>query len=339
LVCAGHGRVPNALWATGKKPVGKEMLSKIHAANQPAMASMEQLLVLKNYSPSTRRTYLVEFAQLLYAIKAIPGKVTPEDLRRYFAWCLQEKQLSANLVHSRINAIKFYYEQVLQREKFYYELPRPKKPVILPKVMGENTVEKLLEAVGTAKHKLMLSLGYGMGLRVSEICGLKLSDIDSDRMQVLIEAAKGKKDRYVNLPQCLLADMHTYYKEYKPVKYLFEGADGHAYSVRSAQHVFQQALHKAGVQKKLGIHSLRHSFATHLLENGTDISIIQQLLGHNDMKTTLRYLHVSKREIGKIESLLDKLQRNKGKQFAFYFRKQLVFNYLQLYTFYLYCVN
>lgn len=149
-----------------------------------------------------------------------------------------------------------------------------------------------------------------MGLRVSEICALKVTDVDSERMQVLVEAAKGKKDRYVNLPQSILDEMRDYYKLHKPQKYLFEGNYGSAYSIRSAQQVFKQCLQKAGINKQVGIHSLRHSFATHLIENGTDISIVQKLLGHNDIKTTLRYLHVSKKEIAKVESPLDKLKRN-----------------------------
>ncbi len=298
-----------------RSPVGKEALLKIAAVNRPALETMEQELILKNYSLSTRKTYLLEFAQLLYVMKDVPvEKLNYERLRNYFAWCLTEQKISANQLHSRINAVKFYFEKILKRENFSYEIPRPKKPLILPKVLGENAVVKLLAAAATEKNKLMLSLCYGMGLRVSEICALKVTDIDSERMQVLIEGAKGKKDRYVNLPQSILHEMRDYYKLYKSKKYLFEGNYGSAYSIRSAQQVFKQSLQKAGVNKKVGIHSLRHSFATHLIENGTDISIVQKLLGHNDIKTTLRYLHVSKKEMAKVESPLDKLKRSTNKE-------------------------
>jgi len=156
---------------------------------------------------------------------------------------------------------------------------------------------------------LLLSLCYGMGLRVSELCNLKITDIDSSRMQVNIVAGKGKKDRYVNLPHSILVALRFYYKQYKPKVYLFEGQYGGKYSIRSAQQVFKQCMQKANINKDIGIHGLRHSFATHLMENGTDISIIQKMLGHNDIKTTLLYTHVSQKSIAKVESPLDKISR------------------------------
>lgn len=151
----------------------------------------------------------------------------------------------------------------------------------------------------------MLKLCYGMGLRVSEIVNLKITDIDSQAMQVFIERAKGKKDRYANLPDSILEQLRAYYTEYKPKKYLFEGQYGEQYSIRSTQQVFKDALKKAKLNKDIGIHGLRHSFATHLLENGTDIKIIQELLGHNDIQTTLRYTHVSDRQLKNVKSPLD----------------------------------
>lgn len=296
-----------------RSPAGKDVLMQVHEINKPCLAQMEQLLILKNYSASTKKTYLVEFAQLLYILKERSANdLSYADLRKYFAWCLNLKKLSANQVHSRMNAVKFYYEQILKMDKFYEEIPRPKKPFLLPKVLGEKTVIKLLAAADNMKHKLLLSLCYGMGLRVSEICAVKIEDIDSDRMQVSIVAAKGKKDRYVNLPASILIALRAYYVLYKPVVYLFEGQYGGPYSVRSAQKVFKASLAKAGINKDVGIHSLRHSFATHLLEAGTDISLIQKLLGHNDIKTTLIYTHVSNKTVTNIESPLDRIARGKG---------------------------
>ena len=183
--------------------------------------------------------------------------------------------------------------------------PRPKKPSILPKVIGTKDIKKLFDVTQNLKHNLMLKLCYGMGLRVSEIINLKISDIDSGNMQVLIEQSKGKKNRYVNLPESILLQLREYCREYKPKKYLFEGQYGGEYSIRSAQQVFKTAMTKAKINKQIGIHGLRHSFATHLLENGTDIKFIQELLGHNDIKTTLRYTHVSKQTIKNIKSPLD----------------------------------
>lgn len=293
-----------------KSAVGKGIILQIDAVNKPAIESMEQLLILKNYSASTQKTYLIEFAQLLYVLKKMPVETMGYDrLRRYFAWCISFHKISANQLHSRINAIKFYFENILHMARFTYEIPRPKKPLLLPKVLGEETVVRLLAAADNTKHKLLLSLCYGMGLRVSEVCALKIVDIDSDRMQVNIVAAKGKKDRYVNLPHSILEDLRIYYKTYRPSIFLFEGQLGDKYSIRSAQQVFKNCLQKAAINKSMGIHGLRHSFATHLMESGTDISIIQKMLGHNDIKTTLIYTHVSKKSIAKVESPLDKIKR------------------------------
>ena len=295
-----------------KSPVGKAVLQKIHPINTEAIEAMEEELILKNYSSSTRKTYLIEFAQLLYILKTtLVNSLGYDELRKYFAWCLREQKISANQLHSRINAVKFYFENILKHDKFFYEIPRPKKPFLLPKVMGEEAVVRLLAAAENPKHKLLLSLCYGMGLRVSEICALKITDIDSDRMQVNIVAAKGKKDRYVNLPASILESLRSYYVSYKPIVYLFEGQFGDKYSVRSAQEVFKQCLKKAAINKAVGIHSLRHSFATHLMEHGTDVSLIQKMLGHNDIKTTLIYTHVSLKTIKNIESPLDKINRKK----------------------------
>lgn len=234
-------------------------------------------------------------------------KLSPERLQSYFLYCAKELKLSENQIHSRMNAIKFYYEQVLRREKMFFNIPRPKKPLLLPKYLNRQEVQKLFEATDNLKHRLILKLCYGMGLRVSEIVNLKIGDIDSQRMQVLVSRGKGKKDRYVNLPETILKELRLYYAAYHPQKYLFEGQYGGAYAVRSAQLVFKDAMQKAGIKKNIGIHGLRHSYATHLLELGTDISLIQKLLGHHDIKTTQIYTHVSQRDLSKVKSPLDRI--------------------------------
>lgn len=288
------------------KPAGKEVLAHIQPENQPAFKTYIETLQLKAYSGSTIRTYRNEFAQLLYLLKAVPvTTLDSEKLRSYFLYCTNTLKLSENTLHSRINAIKFYFEQVLHREKVFFEIPRPKKHAQLPKVISQPEIKKLFEVTKNLKHNLMLKLCYGMGLRVSEIVNLKITDIDSKTMQVFIERAKGKKDRYANLPVSILQLLRSYYKAYKPVKYLFEGQYGEQYSIRSAQQVFNDGMRKAKINKAIGIHGLRHSFATHLLENGTSIIFIQELLGHNDIKTTLRYTHVSQQSLKNIKSPLD----------------------------------
>jgi len=304
-----NNAIRNEIGMTSKTEVGKAVVSQIHPVNQDALKRMHDLLLLKAYSPNTIRTYCLEFSQLLYILKDVHvDTLTPERLRSYLLYCTTKLKLSENLIHSRMNAIKFYFEQVLHRDKFFFEeIPRPKKKSILPKVLSKNDISKIFSKIDNPKHALMLKLCYGMGLRVSEIVKLKITDIDSQRMLVHIESAKGKIDRYVTLPTSILADLRNYYRTYRPKKYLFEGQYGGQYAIRSVQSVFKNAMQKAKINKSVGIHGLRHSYATHLLECGTDMYFIQKLLGHKDIKTTEIYVKVSNRQLGNIKSPLDDL--------------------------------
>ena len=290
------------------KIIGKDALMKISQVNIPEFEKYQNMLVLKGFSPNTIRTYSIEFAQLLYIIKDFPiQNLSADKLQSYFLYCHKILQLSENAIHSRMNAVKFYFEKVLHKEKMFFDIPRPKKPLLLPKALNTIEIQKIIANTDNPKHKLILQLCYGMGLRVSEIVNLKIGDIDSKSMRVLIQQGKGKKDRYVNLPESILEDLRSYYKNFKPKEFLFEGQYGGKYAIRSAQSVFKNAMKKAGIFKTVGIHSLRHSYATHLLEYGTDISLIQKLMGHNDIKTTLNYTHVADRTISNVQSPLDKL--------------------------------
>jgi len=288
-----------------------QLIPAISAVNKHVLPSMKEMLKLKAFSPSTIKTYLNEMAQLLQTIKDIPAdELKPDHLKRYLIHCYEKLGLKENTLHSRINAMKFYYEQVLKREKFFWEIPRPKKQLVLPKVLGEDELARLFNALRNLKHKAMLFTAYSAGLRVSEIAALKIKHIDSGRMQIFIENAKGKKDRYVNLSPILLDVLRVYLKsyKYKPKEYLFESEETKtAYPTRTIQKIFQMAKEKAGIKKEVGIHSLRHSFATHLLEKGTDIKYIKELLGHFNIRTTERYLHVSKKALVNIISPLDDL--------------------------------
>jgi len=282
--------------------------AKIHTVNQSAILKMVELLKLKGYSSNTIKTYQNEFAQFLIALKNNPvNNCDSQKVRSYMLYCYEHLHLTENTLHSRLNALKFYFEQVLHREKFFVEIPRPKKHLILPKTIHQKDIKKMFTITTNLKHNTILKLCYGMGLRLSEIINLKVSDIDSRNMQVFIEKSKGKKDRYVNLPQSILDQLRMYYKVYRPKKFLFEGQDGGQYSARSVQKVFKNALQKAGINKQVGIHSLRHSYATHLLEQGTDIRFIQELLGHNNIKTTLIYTDVTDNSIRNVRSPLDNL--------------------------------
>lgn len=259
------------------KPPAKAVKQRasVSPTNKHVLRLMEQQLKLKAFSPSTIRTYLNEMTQLLIAIKDIPAdELKPEHLKRFLVYCYEQLQLKENTLHSRINAMKFYYEQVLHREKFFWEIPRPKKPLLLPKLLNEKELGKMFNALTNKKHKAMMFTAYSAGLRVSEIVHLKIKDIDSQRMQIFISSAKGKKDRYVNLSPVLLDILRSYIGNYKPKPkiYLFESEHTNtAYPIRTVQQVFSNAKKRAGILKDVGIHSLRHSFATHLLDKGTDI--------------------------------------------------------------------
>ncbi len=297
--------------ASGVTAVNIDRLTGIENSNKHVLPALQQHLQLKAYSSSTIRTYLNEMRQFLQVIKTKPAdEFTSSRLKDYLQYCYVESRLSENTLHSRINALKFYYEQVLGKEKFFWEIPRPKKPLQLPKLLNEEELRKLFNALTNKKHKAMLFTAYSAGLRVSEVADLKLSDIDSKRMQIFIRRAKGKKDRYVNLSPVLLDILRKYIKEYTPApkEFLFESEQTlTAYPARTIQQIFAKARYKAGIKKEVGIHSLRHSFATHLLDKGTDIRYIKDLLGHFDIKTTERYLHVSKQKLVNIISPLDDL--------------------------------
>jgi site-specific recombinase XerD len=279
----------------------------ISTVNLTALQAFTTHLMAKAYSQSTQKTYRNEFVQFLKWLKDKPvNEVSPKELMGYMAWVLEVEKLTENTAHSRLNALKFYFEALLKRERFFYEIPRPKKPIQLPKLLNEDELARLFNALTNKKHKAMLFTVYSAGLRVSEVSKLKLADIDSKRMQILVEAAKGKKDRYVNLSPILRNYISISLP--RPKVFLFESElSGTAYPARTIQTIFSRAKERAGILKEVGIHSLRHSFATHLLDKGVDIRYIKDLLGHFNIKTTERYLHVSKQRLVNIESPLDDL--------------------------------
>lgn len=284
---------------------------RLNANNKEQLQLFLEQLVLKKYSKRTLQTYRNELLQLLQLLgNTNVQDLTPEHLKRYMLYCTLKLQLSENTLHSRLNALKFYFEQVLKRDKFFWEIPRPKKQLQLPKHFNQDEISLIIKAAGNIKHKTMLMLAYGSGLRVSEVVQLKVQDIDSARMCIQIRQAKGKKDRVVRLSPVMLVMLREYWQKVKPARdgYLFEGQyKGEPYSTRSLQLVLAAAKEKAGVLKPGSIHALRHSFATHLLDKGTDVFMIMKLLGHNSVKTTMRYLHVSNRDLLGIISPLDEL--------------------------------
>lgn len=274
--------------------------------------------MLKGYSPATLKTYESEFSQFLQTIKGVSARdFTVKRLKDYFYYCHTTLKLSEATLHSKMNALKFYYEQVLKREHFFWEIPRPKKRMQNPAMFNPDEIAAIIKGTENIKHKAMLMVAYSSGLRVSEVVALKPTDIDSQRMCLRIEQGKGKKDRMVLLSPVLLVMLRAYWLEWKPNPkvWLFEGQKpGTPYSSRSLQQVLHLAKERADIKKKGSIHALRHSFATHLLDKGTDVSMIMKLLGHNDVRTTMRYLHVSNRDLLNVISPLDFLNLENDKK-------------------------
>ncbi len=290
------------------KQIGHKAEAQLYPINQEAYNQFRDALTQKVFAPNTIKTYLNEFSQLLITLKNHSvNSLTTEKLNSYFLYCIKKLKHSENQVYSRMNAVKCYFKLVRKDEKIFEHVIRPKAPQTLPRVLSQNELNKLFAQTQNLKHLLLLKMAYGMGLRVSELINLKVTHIDLDRLQVLVKSAKGKKDRYVNFPKSLCNLYTNYLSAYQPKNYVFEGQFQQQYTTRSAQAVFSSCLKKAGISKSLGIHGLRHSYATHLLEAGTDMALIQKLLGHNNIKTTEVYAKVSQKTLGKIHSPLDRL--------------------------------
>lgn len=219
-----------------------------------------------------------------------------------------ERKLSAAYQSQFINALKLFYLINKNHKLELDKLPRPQQGYKLPKVISEEEVAMLLNVTENVKHKTMLALIYSAGLRRSELLNLKITDIDSKRMMISIRNGKGTKDRNVPLSEVVLIMLRSYYTLYKPKDYLFEGQYGDSYTGRSLELVLKKALKLSGIRKNVTLHMLRHSYATHLLEAGTNLRHIQELLGHKSPATTQIYTHVSKEQLSKITSPLDKLK-------------------------------
>lgn len=265
-------------------------------AHQELLARYCQRIVLKRYSAQTLKSYRLAFqAFLTFHEPRLPLSLSHQEILNYLAGRVAAG-ISESYQNTLINAIKFYYEQVEGQPRQYYTLPRPKRPVLHPKLLAKEEVKALLQHTENAKHRCMLMLAYGLGLRLNEILALLPQDIHSSRMVLYVRGGKGKKDRNLPLSEQLLHWLRDYYRQFRPLTYLFEGQQpGEPYSARSLQLVIKQAAQRAGIQRLVTMHMLRHSYATHLLEAGTDIRFIQELLGHSSIKTTEIYTHVAQR--------------------------------------------
>lgn len=293
--------------STVSQPIANPADSFIPAKFESAVVQLEEELRLKRYSFRTIKSYKNSFRLFLRYYNDIPPEeITEIQIRAYLAHKVKEN-ISESYQNQIINGIKFYYEKVLKQERKTYYLPRPKKPEKLPNVLTEEEVIKFLQAVDNLKHKCMMMLIYSSGLRLSEVVNLRLADVNVAQMLLFVKGGKGKKDRATVLSIKALEMLKEYIKLYNPSDFVFEGQYGGQYSVRAVQNVFTDAKLKSEINPYATVHTLRHSFATHLLENGTPLRYIQELLGHQSIKTTEIYTHITDKGRKNVKSPLDNL--------------------------------
>ncbi len=265
-----------------------------------------ELLKIQRYSANSIKTYKNAIIVFLNALKNYDiYKVDSKLVERFINYKISKENISQSYQRQIIASIKLFYKEILNINLPVEHLYPKRMQYKLPAVLSPDEVKLIISKTENLKHKAILSLIYSAGLRLSEIINLQKSDIDSERMLIIVRQGKGKKDRQVMLSPKVLNLLREYYKIYKPLKWLFEGLDKNQYSPRSVQKIFKNALTASKINKNASVHTLRHSFATHLLEQGTDIRIIQELLGHSSIKTTQIYTHISSTHIKNIKSPFD----------------------------------
>ncbi len=303
-------------WLVEENDKNKARLREIFglAPREPDMVDKEvrqfrEYLQAQRYSENSIRSYTDGLRIFLRAHRGKhPNELSDQDVREFFRKHAYERAKSISWQRLLINAIKLYYSRMSDRKLNLEKLIRPKADKKLPNVLSKADIQLILNVTANQKHKTMLSIIYCCGLRRSEAINLKPEHIDSKRKMLLITNAKGRKDRVAHLPELMIEMLRDYYRKYKPKVYLFEGQEpGVPYSDRSLNEVLRRSVLKAGIRRPVSVHWLRHSFATHLLENGTDIRYIQELLGHKSSKTTEIYTHVSNKKLSEIRSPFEDL--------------------------------
>lgn len=298
--------------ATGSQvlppPLARPRTLPLSPEERVFMEAIEAELTLGGYSPATCKSYRNHLLRYRRYLQREPGATGEEDIRRYLLHMLNEQRVSRAHHNQAVSALKFYYQRVLRQPLVVALLPRPRREHKLPIVLSRSEVMRLFAALDNLKHQALLMLAYSAGLRVSEVVRLKVGDIDVDRGLLRVHRAKGYKDRYTPLSRVALEVVRAYWKIDKPTSWLFPGAhqDGHL-NQRSVQKVLERARGKASLQKHFTMHTLRHSFATHLLEDGTDLRYVQEMLGHSRPETTMIYTHVTQKDVRRIRSPLDNI--------------------------------
>ena len=271
---------------------------------------MSEDLVLKAYSPHTQRAYLRCARHFAKHYMRSPEDMGAQEVRDFLLHLVRDRKASPATLDMYVNALKFLYNITLKRPEAVEGISHPKRPKTLPVILSPEEVLRIFAAIRSVKHKAIIATAYAAGLRISEVCGLRLADIDSQRKRIHVRSGKGKKDRYVMLGESLLDLLRQYYQKARPQgEYLFPGYNPQRPICTTAvSQVLRKVVRQTGLTKKVSMHTLRHCFATHLLEAGTDIRILQVLLGHSSIRTTLRYTHITDRLLQKLVSPLDIIQ-------------------------------
>jgi len=268
---------------------------------------MLQEMQFRNYSDSSIRNYIHGVSRLASFYQCSPAKLTTNQIKAFLHHCVTVNHESVSTINQIISGYRILVVDVLKRNWDPVKIKRPRKNKKLPVIFSSAEIVRFIDSVKNLKHKAIFTIAYSGGLRISEVCSLKPGDIDSDRMQVCIRHGKGKKDRFTLLSEKALETLRVYYRKFRPAEFLFEGrTKGYAISMRTVNTSFTKYIQKSGLNKNLTFHSLRHSFATHLLEQGTNLRIIQQLLGHTSLRCTSVYLHISRFDPKDVKSPFDK---------------------------------
>jgi integrase/recombinase XerD len=270
---------------------------------------MIDAMKLRRYSPRTQESYLAAVSSLAKYYRTAPDQLDFEKIKAYLLHLNVERALSWSTCNVVISAFRFFYSEVLGWEKVSLSLPPRKKPKTLPVILSRRELDRLFACAGAPRNRALLMTTYAAGLRVSEVVKLKLADLDSQRLMIRVEQAKGAKDRYTILSPSLLAELRLYWKLYRPSSWLFPSSRDpqRQMDTGTAQKIYYQAKLRAGLSRGQGIHTLRHCFATHLLEAGLDLRTIQSLMGHASVTTTMRYLQIRSQLLESKQDLLDLL--------------------------------
>lgn len=272
----------------------------------PLRHRMIRVLQLQRKSQHTIKAYVTAVKQLADFHGRSPEDLDYTEVQDFFHHLITERKLAPASINTKLAGVQFLYSHVLGRDKFDMQIPRPRTHR-LPEPLSRSEVKRLLEVTANIKHRVMLMAAYGAGLRVSEVVNLKVGDIHSDRLMLLVRQGKGGKDRYTLLSKRLLDELREYWRQYRPTDWLFVNRNGQPNSRTSLQLVYYKSRARAGITRGRGIHCLRHSFATHLLEGGVDLTMIARLLGHRSLSTTAVYLHLTSKHVQGVRSPLDLL--------------------------------